>query len=106
MVDTTWGRWLGPVTLWLFRDLPCHAGRPGAHGRDVNIEDAGRFRRVYQDAFESMLADARRWVDQPADAANVVAETFLVAWRRDREMPAGGGHTAAPRRRPVRPAAA
>ena len=30
-----------------------------------------------------------RRVEQPEDAADVVAETFLVAWRRRHEMPAG-----------------
>ncbi len=59
----------------------------------MSIEYEGRFRRVYQEAFESLLAYALRRVDQPADAADVVAETFLVAWRRGREMPAGGEAT-------------
>ena len=46
-----------------------------------------RFRRVYAGDFESLLAYAMRRVEQPEDAADVVAETFLVAWRRRREMP-------------------
>ncbi len=58
-------------------------------GSDVGIEDEKRFRRVYDDAFESLLAYALRRVEQPADAADVVAETFLVAWRRGRQMPDG-----------------
>ncbi|MCG5438504.1 hypothetical protein PSH25_002645 [Micromonospora sp. PSH25] len=45
------------------------------HGED-------RFRRVYAEAFESLLAYALRRVAHPEDAADVVAETFLVAWRR------------------------
>jgi RNA polymerase sigma-70 factor (ECF subfamily) len=48
-----------------------------------------RFRRVYADNFEAVLAYATRRVPQPADAADVVAETFLVAWRRFKEMPPG-----------------
>jgi len=48
------------------------------------------FRRVYAATFEPLLAYALRRVEQPADAADVVAETFLVAWRRRREIPAEG----------------
>ena len=49
-----------------------------------------RFRRLYSANFESLLAYALRRVDQPDDAADVVAETFLVAWRRSRELPPDG----------------
>ncbi|GII98251.1 RNA polymerase ECF family sigma subunit [Sediminihabitans luteus] len=37
----------------------------------------------------ALLAYAVRRVTVPADAADVVAETFLVAWRRIAEVPAG-----------------
>ncbi|MGK5680172.1 RNA polymerase sigma factor [Actinoplanes sp. URMC 104] len=47
------------------------------------------FRDVYEAMFESLLAYALRRVDQPDDAADVVSETFLIAWRRAREMPDG-----------------
>jgi RNA polymerase sigma factor (sigma-70 family) len=47
------------------------------------------FRRVYAGNFEAVLAYATRRVTQPADAADVVAETFLVAWRRAKDMPPG-----------------
>jgi RNA polymerase sigma factor (sigma-70 family) len=53
----------------------------------VSLEE--RFRRVYIDNFEPLLAYALRRVEQPADASDVVAETFLVAWRRIHEMPEG-----------------
>lgn len=46
-----------------------------------------RFRRVYADNFAPLLAYALRRVEQPEDAADVVAETFLVAWRRGPELP-------------------
>jgi len=46
-----------------------------------------RFRRIYADNFEPLLAYALRRVEQAEDAADVVAETFLVAWRREWEMP-------------------
>ncbi|MEV4349707.1 RNA polymerase sigma factor [Actinoplanes sp. NPDC049596] len=51
------------------------------------IEHEERFRRVYRAHFDALLAYALRRVEQPPDAADVVAETFLVAWRRAGEMP-------------------
>ena len=50
-------------------------------------EHEHRFRRVYALNFEPLLAYAMRRVEQPEDAADVVAETFLVAWRRSRDLP-------------------
>lgn len=47
-----------------------------------------RFRRVYLEHFEPLLAYALRRVAHPEDAADVVAETFLVAWRRRHDIPA------------------
>ncbi|MEU4422137.1 sigma-70 family RNA polymerase sigma factor [Actinoplanes sp. NPDC024001] len=46
-----------------------------------------RFRRAYAGNFEALLAYASRRVEQPEDAADVVAETFLVAWRRSADLP-------------------
>ncbi|WP_430788651.1 RNA polymerase sigma factor [Actinoplanes sp. G11-F43] len=51
--------------------------------------DEQRFRHIYVGNFEAMLAYATRRVEQPEDASDVVAETFLVAWRRSRELPPG-----------------
>lgn len=48
-----------------------------------------QFRQVYAANFQPLLGYALRRVEQPADAADVVAETFLIAWRRHDEMPAG-----------------
>lgn len=53
----------------------------------VSSDHEDHFRRVYTATFGSLLAYALRRVEQPADAADIVAETFLVAWRRRREMP-------------------
>jgi RNA polymerase sigma factor (sigma-70 family) len=50
-------------------------------------EHEDRFRSVYAEGFEPLLAYAMRRVEHPEDAADVVAETFLVAWRRRHEMP-------------------
>lgn len=52
-------------------------------------ERQDRFRRLYAGTFASLLAYALRRVEQPEDAADVVAETFLIAWRREPEVPAG-----------------
>jgi RNA polymerase sigma-70 factor (ECF subfamily) len=48
-----------------------------------------RFGRLYRDQGRAILAYALRRVDDPEDAAEVVAETFLVAWRRLDEVPGG-----------------
>jgi RNA polymerase sigma-70 factor (ECF subfamily) len=55
----------------------------------VVVTDEQRFRQIYAGNFQPLLAYALRRVEQPADAADIVAETFLVAWRRCREIPAG-----------------
>jgi RNA polymerase sigma factor (sigma-70 family) len=51
----------------------------------VSSEDL--FRHIYAANFEALLAYAVRRVDQPEDASDVVAETFLVAWRRNGDLP-------------------
>ena len=49
-----------------------------------------RFRSLYADAYEDVLRFAQRRVD-PAQAEDVVAEAFLVAWRRIEDAPASHG---------------
>jgi RNA polymerase sigma-70 factor (ECF subfamily) len=46
-----------------------------------------RFGQLYRDQGRAILAYALRRVEGPEDAAEVVAETFLVAWRRLDEVP-------------------
>jgi RNA polymerase sigma factor (sigma-70 family) len=48
-----------------------------------------RFRAFYAEHFDALLAYAMRRVAQPQDAADVVADAFLVAWRRVDELPPG-----------------
>jgi RNA polymerase sigma-70 factor (ECF subfamily) len=48
-----------------------------------------RFRRLFDDAERDLLSYAVRRVQRPEDAADVVAETFLVAWRRLDDVPPG-----------------
>ncbi|KAA1421566.1 sigma-70 family RNA polymerase sigma factor [Nocardioides humilatus] len=50
-----------------------------------------QFRALYDGNFAAVLGYALRRVDQPADAADVVSEVFLVAWRRLDEAPPGDG---------------
>ncbi|WP_262849232.1 RNA polymerase sigma factor [Mumia quercus] len=48
-----------------------------------------RFRALYSAHFDALLAYAVRRTRHPDDAADLVAETFLVAWRRLDELPTG-----------------
>jgi RNA polymerase sigma factor (sigma-70 family) len=69
---------VGDMTTKPARDLP------GVERREL------RFNRLYAEHVRSVLAYAVRRVADEQDAADVVAETFLVAWRRLDEVPAGG----------------
>jgi RNA polymerase sigma-70 factor (ECF subfamily) len=48
-----------------------------------------RFEEIYAATYEPILGYALRRCSSPEDAADVVAETFTVAWRRFEEIPAG-----------------
>jgi RNA polymerase sigma factor (sigma-70 family) len=48
-----------------------------------------RFGKLYREQARAIPAYALRRVDNPEDASDVVAETFLVAWRRLDEVPIG-----------------
>jgi RNA polymerase sigma-70 factor (ECF subfamily) len=48
-----------------------------------------RFEAVYRAAYGQITAYAARRCDSPQDAADVVAETFAIAWRRMEEVPPG-----------------
>lgn len=50
-----------------------------------------RFAKLYREEGRAILEYALRRVEEREDAADVVAETFLVAWRRLGEVPLGGG---------------
>ena len=47
------------------------------------------FRGLYAAHFDAVLGYALRRTDRPEDAADVAAETFVVAWRRLRHVPRG-----------------
>jgi RNA polymerase sigma factor (sigma-70 family) len=55
----------------------------------VTVSSDEQFRQIYAANFPALLGYAVRRVEQHADAADVVAETFLIAWRRRHEMPGG-----------------
>lgn len=48
-----------------------------------------RFEAVYAATYDQILGYAVRRCDSPEDAADVVAETFTVAWRRMDRLPQG-----------------
>lgn len=60
---------------------------PGRVGRER--DDRRRFEALYAAHGRRILAYAARRTAQPSDAADVVAEVFLVAWRRLDAVPPG-----------------
>lgn len=60
----------------------------GALGRELA---QAHFSRLYHEHGRAILAYALRRVGDREDAADVLAETFLVAWRRRGEVPADAG---------------
>jgi RNA polymerase sigma factor (sigma-70 family) len=50
-----------------------------------------RFAKLYREEGRAILEYSLRRVEDREDAADVVAETFLVAWRRIGEVPLGDG---------------
>jgi RNA polymerase sigma factor (sigma-70 family) len=51
------------------------------------MDDAARFRELYDVAYPSLKRYARHRGLSPGDAEDLVAETFEVAWRRFAEIP-------------------
>ncbi|WP_051084593.1 RNA polymerase sigma factor [Kribbella catacumbae] len=58
--------------------------------RAVRGEDEERFRTLFESHVRELLGYALRRTRSPDDAADVVGETMLVAWRRLGEVPADG----------------
>ncbi|MFD2026021.1 RNA polymerase sigma factor [Promicromonospora aerolata] len=52
-------------------------------------DNEARFTALFESTHRALLSYAVRRVAEPADAADVVAESFLVAWRRIDDVPAG-----------------
>jgi len=53
-------------------------------------DDESRFREVFDSHFRQLLGYALRRTGSAEDAADIVAETMLVAWRRIDELPDDG----------------
>jgi RNA polymerase sigma-70 factor (ECF subfamily) len=64
------------------RDLAVTSGLPG-------VLAEARFSALYRDHARRLLGYALRRSPDPDDAADVVAETFLIAWRRLDDVPPG-----------------
>lgn len=54
-----------------------------------DLGDRARFEALYASCHKAILGYVLRRVAQPQDGADVIAETFLVAWRRLDEVPQG-----------------
>jgi RNA polymerase sigma-70 factor (ECF subfamily) len=52
-------------------------------------DDIDKFEAVYRDTYDQLTAYAGRRCDSPQDAADVVAETFTIVWRKIDELPPG-----------------
>ena len=61
--------------------------RPSGTGADQKLEREERFRELFNSSYHHVLGYALRRAASRDDAADVVAETFLVAWRRLDDLP-------------------
>lgn len=71
------------------RGDPGHGGGVSQLPPDTSDGPAARFRSLYAECFDPLLGYALRRAASAEDAADVVADTFLVAWRRIEEVPRG-----------------
>ncbi|HUR07118.1 MAG TPA: sigma-70 family RNA polymerase sigma factor [Nonomuraea sp.] len=55
----------------------------------MGADSPGRFVEIYEQAYRPILGYVLRRCQDPDDAADVVAETFTIAWRRIEEVPKG-----------------
>ncbi|MFE3447305.1 RNA polymerase sigma factor [Nonomuraea sp. NPDC059194] len=53
------------------------------------MNQADRFAELYEETYTALLGYALRRCHDPEDAADIVAETFAVAWRRIAKVPEG-----------------
>ncbi|TDE59067.1 sigma-70 family RNA polymerase sigma factor [Nonomuraea mesophila] len=52
-------------------------------------DERSRYEAVYRRTYEQILGYAMRRCSSPEDAADVVAETYVIAWRRMTDLPDG-----------------
>ncbi|GGS76082.1 RNA polymerase sigma factor [Nonomuraea spiralis] len=55
----------------------------------MGADPESRFEELYASCYRPLLGYALRRCPDPDDAADVVAETFMIAWRRIEEVPHG-----------------
>ncbi|MEV0615301.1 sigma-70 family RNA polymerase sigma factor [Nonomuraea sp. NPDC050404] len=55
----------------------------------MGVDPESRFEELYGASYRPLLGYALRRCPDPDDAADVVAETYLIAWRRLAEVPRG-----------------
>ncbi|MEV4169947.1 sigma-70 family RNA polymerase sigma factor [Nonomuraea sp. NPDC049709] len=55
----------------------------------MGLDPESRFEEIYGSSYRPLLGYALRRCPDPDDAADVVAETFMIAWRRVEEIPEG-----------------
>ncbi|HEX4815975.1 MAG TPA: sigma-70 family RNA polymerase sigma factor [Nonomuraea sp.] len=55
----------------------------------MEVDPERRFEEIYGSAYGPLFGYALRRCLDPEDAADIVAETFVVAWRRIEEVPKG-----------------
>jgi len=77
--------------VWEVRDGHPESAHP-RHFGNVPMSRHERFELLYETHYPAVLAYALRRAPSRADAYDVCAETFLVAWRRVDDLP-GNGHT-------------
>jgi RNA polymerase sigma-70 factor (ECF subfamily) len=71
-------------------DAPAGGGSVRTDRERAPVEEGERrerFERLYEASYQPILAFALRRAATPEDAADVVAETFLAAWRRLETVP-------------------
>ena len=101
-VDRPSPRGRGVLTRRHPLESPATLGAGAGHGQTVTESREETYRRLYASHFDAVLGYALRRTDRPEDAADVTAETFLVAWRRLAHVPTGAEtRPVAVRRRPA-----
>lgn len=62
---------------------------PAPESPPAPADHEARFTTLFESTHRALLAYAVRRVTDPADAADIVAECFLIAWRRIDDVPVG-----------------
>ncbi len=68
-------------------DPPAESPTPNGQTSAVDLKQ--QFSALYERTYAKILSFAARRADTPENAADAVAETFLIAWRRIDQIPVG-----------------